>query len=87
MKIVFSRSSTKFLQKLFLSDKTLWNRIIKGIEEIPQRMEDFREIKYLKGARNQVLRFRVANNYRIIFFIDSGRIEIIEIEHRKNIYK
>jgi addiction module RelE/StbE family toxin len=44
--------------------------------------------KYLSGKLAGLLSFRVTRDWRVVFkFIDSDRIQLIEIANRKDIYK
>ena len=44
--------------------------------------------KYLSGKLAGLLSFRVTRDWRVVFkFIDSDRIQLIEVANRKDIYK
>ena len=80
MKIFFSKSSLKYLQKL---DKFTAGKIIKACDQLPE----VGQIKKLKGERiKNTFRLRVGK-YRIIFIIGSDSIKIIKIDSRGDVYK
>ncbi len=80
-KIVFTETSEKQLKKL---DKTIQERILLTLERIRIRPYDF--VKKLSGYPYYRLR---VGDYRVILGIRSEQLIIIVIElgHRKNIYK
>jgi len=79
--IIFSPKAKKQLNKL---EKSIQERIITALERIRVRPE----IYLTKLVSIPYYKFRVGN-YRIIIDLDNGRLEIliIQIGHRKNVYK
>lgn len=79
--IVFSPNAQKQLDKL---EKDLKERILLSLERIKVRPYDF--VKKLSGA--PYFRFRVGD-YRLVLDIRNNELIIIVIEvgHRRNIYK
>ena len=77
----FTGEAKKFLKKLNKEDKT---RIISSLERC--RIRPYAHVKKLVSSPYFRLR---AGDYRVIMDIQSGRLLIIvvEISHRKNIYK
>lgn len=85
-KILFEKNADKQLKKL---DKTQQRLIVNWIIKNLENTNDPRVFgKALKGNLKDYWRYRVGN-YRIIAEIndDEVKILIIEIGHRKNIYK
>jgi len=80
--VIWSNKSIKFLNGV---ESIISQRIIKLVREFSEnpRNHHFKKIKGEKSFRLRV------GDYRIIFDFDQGkeRIEILEIGHRKNIYK
>lgn len=82
MKVIYSKSSLKYLQKI--QPKTQ-KTIINAINKIPTG-----DIKQMKGFNDSRKRLRVGK-YRIIFRIDINNnieiINVIDIDSRGDIYK
>ncbi|MFH1364965.1 MAG: type II toxin-antitoxin system RelE/ParE family toxin [archaeon] len=80
--VVWSNQSIKFLNNIepIISQRII--RIVKEFSENP-RNHQFKKIKGEKSFRLRV------GDYRIIFDFDKDkeRIEILDIGHRKNVYK
>ena len=79
--ITFSKEVEKFLDKL---DNNIRERILKGLERIRIRPESF--VEKLVGEPG--FKFRVGD-YRVILDLNDKDllILVVEIGHRKNIYK
>ena len=79
--LVYSRESINNLKKL---NKEIRKRIISGLERI--RIRPHNNIKKLVGVPYFALR---VGDYRIILDIKNNELKIfvIEVGHRKNIYK
>ncbi|MCD6229662.1 MAG: type II toxin-antitoxin system RelE/ParE family toxin [Candidatus Diapherotrites archaeon] len=79
--LFFTGEAKKFLKRLNKEDKT---RIISSLERC--RIRPYAHVKKLVSSPYFRLR---AGDYRVIMDIQSGRLLIIvvEISHRKNIYK
>lgn len=79
--IILSAHAVKFLKKL---DNITKERIIKTIERIRFKPEKY----VIRLIGDKIYKFRVGN-YRILLDIDKGKLTIlvIEIDHRKRIYK
>jgi len=79
--LFFTGEAKKFLKRLNKEDKT---RIISSLERC--RIRPYAHVKKLVSS--PYFRLRVGD-YRVIMDIQSGRLLIIvvEISHRKNIYK
>ena len=77
--VIFDEEAINFLNKL---DKILKTRIFNKI--ISTKENPFHFFDRLKGSSGYKLR---VGNYRIIADIDSKRIKITLIGHRKNIYQ
>ena len=80
--VIWSKSSIDFLKKL---ESLVSKRIIGYIKKFSENPRAS-ELKRLKGE--SAFRIRVGD-YRVIFDFDqkNNRINIIDIGHRKNIYK
>ena len=79
--IIISKKATKQLDKL---EKTIKIRIISTLQRIRIRPE--KHLKKLVGDPSYRLR---VGNYRILIDVNKNRLEllVIEVGHRKNIYK
>ena len=76
MKIVYSKSSLKFLKK---QDTDIQKRIIDAIEKIPVG-----DIKKLRGT--DIFRLRVGD-FRVLYDVNGVVVAIIDIGSRGQIYK
>lgn len=85
--VVYVKSAEK---KLFSLEKQTAERIAKKIEYYSSTSDPLSEAKSLSGNMKGFYRYRVGD-YRIIFSIDSkGNIRILtilEIDHRKDVYR
>ena len=84
MKINLSKFTKSFLEKC---ENDLYVRLIKKIKQLSN--EPFpHDCKRIKGVKEKVFRVRVGD-YRIIIDIldDIIVIFVIEVKHRKNVYK
>jgi len=70
------------LQNLEKLESSIARRIFKKIEGLSENPFS-KDIKRIRGSRDFRLRF---GDYRVIFSIEQGRIQILKIGHRKNIY-
>ena len=79
--VIFSEKALKQFNKL---EKSVRQRIVAVLERIQVRPEAY--LKKLLGNQNWRLR---VGDYRLIIDIDKGKLMIlvIEVGHRKNIYK
>ena len=79
--VLFSEKALKFLEKM---DKEPQKQIIKGLEKIRLRPEDF--LIKLIGDSGYKLRI---GDHRLIIDLNKEQLQILVIElgHRKNIYK
>ncbi|MBR9690710.1 type II toxin-antitoxin system RelE/ParE family toxin [Candidatus Woesearchaeota archaeon] len=79
--IILSTSAQRELKKL---EKIIQERIISKLERIRVRPETY--LKKLVGTPDYSLR---VGDYRLIIELDKGKLilHVIEIGHRKNIYK
>jgi len=78
--IIWDEKAYNELEKL---EKIIARRIFKKVSEL---IEDpySKDIIKLKGEEGFRLRI---GDYRVIFVIDKGRILILKVGHRKNIYE
>ena len=70
------------LQNIEKLESSISRRIVKKVEELSENPFS-KDIKKLK--RRDDFRLRVGD-YRIIFSIENNIIQILKVEHRKNIY-
>jgi len=77
--------SSKFDKEFSHLDKKLQDRVVEGLKEIK---ENPYEGKPLKGRLKEMLSWRVGK-YRILYQIQGNKliIIVINIEHRKHVYK
>ncbi len=84
-KIVFSKDFLKHFNKLSFKNRVVTDELI-GFLAIDYR-DSRLHVKKLHGANN-FYSFRVGRDYRTTFqFIDGGTIYILDIQHRKDIYR
>ena len=85
MRVIYSEKSLKSLKKL---DKPMQKMIIHYMEKVGQLEEPRARGKALSANLRGFWRYRVSN-YRIICEIDDDKLIIcvVEVDHRKNIYK
>ena len=85
MRVIYSEKSLKSLKKL---DKPIQKMIIHYMEKVGQLEEPRARGKALSANLRGFWRYRVSN-YRIICEIDDDKLIIcvVEVDHRKNIYK
>jgi mRNA interferase RelE/StbE len=79
-KIEWKEHSVQDLEKL---ETSIARRILKKVDELSENPFS-KDIKRLKGC--DYFRLRVGD-YRIIFSIERGIIQILKVGHRKNIYE
>ena len=70
------------LQNIEKLEYSIARRIIKKVDELSENPFS-RDIKRLKGSNDFRLR---GGDYRVIFSVESGVIQILKVGHRKNIY-
>jgi len=71
-------------------ETTIKNRIIKNMKQLLENPFEKRpnaDIKQLSGLRKRTFYRLRAGDYRIIYSIDSNKVKITEVLHRKNAYK
>ncbi len=83
MEIVYSDKAVKQLKQLYKSQKSIAQLIINKILSIKSENSD---IKILKGKLGNISRLRVGN-YRVLFVQELDLIKILEINHRKEVYR
>lgn len=80
-----SRPAAKDLEKIFRSDKKLYQRFINAIQAIAQNPMDGKPLHgELKGLRSYRL-----GSYRILYEVRHGEllVVVIDLGHRREIYK
>lgn len=78
MQIILSKKAAKILESI---DKPTRQRIIGGIEKIPQG-----DIKQMQGQFQGTYRLRIGR-YRVIFYHEGDDIIVLQIGSRGDIYK
>ena len=78
-KIIWDEKAYDSLNKL---EPVISRRILKKVEELSENPFS-KDIKKLKGSED--FRLRVGD-YRVIFSIEQGTIQILKVGHRRNIY-
>ena len=84
-KIELSRPAGKDLEKIFRSDKKLYQRFIYALEAIAENPNDGKPLQgELKGLRSYRL-----GSYRILYEVRHKQLLVIVIDlgHRREIYK
>jgi len=80
MKILYSKTSIKYLQKL---ERNAVRKIVDAIEKLPLEGD----VKRLKGKKiKNVFRLRIGR-HRIIYAREKKTVKIIKIDTRGDIYK
>jgi mRNA interferase RelE/StbE len=80
MKIFYSKTSIKYLQKL---ERGIVRKIIEAIEKLPFEGD----INKLKGKKTKnIFRLRIGK-YRVIYSSEKEVIKIIKIDTRGDVYK
>jgi mRNA interferase RelE/StbE len=80
MRVSFSRTSLKYLQRL---QKNIIRKIVDAIDRLP----DEGDIRKLKGTQvDNLYRLRMGK-YRVIYQLGSDFIKIIRIDTRGDVYK
>lgn len=80
---VFTRAAVKDIEKL---DTVIKKRIKQKLEFFILQSEPLLVAKKLVNAKAGTYRWRVGD-YRILFDIDKDKIIILQVQHRKNIYR
>lgn len=84
-KIEIAPQAAKILEKIYRSDRVLYGRLIRVIEDLAEHPFIGKQLKAdLKGSWS----VRVGN-YRIIYKVMQSRltVQVIDVGHRKDIYK
>lgn len=86
--IELSKSAEKQLKKLYKKSKIDYNNIFNFIDNLNGTTNPRQQGKALQGKLKGLWRYRVGD-FRIIVEIvdDKVKILILEVEHRKSIYK
>ena len=80
MKILYSKTSIKYLQKL---ERGIVRKIIEAIEKLPLEGD----INKLKGKKTKnIFRLR-RGKFRVIYLFEEEIIKIIKIDTRGDVYK
>jgi mRNA interferase RelE/StbE len=79
LKIIWDEKVYDSLNKL---EPSIARRILKKVEELSENPFS-KDIKRLKGSDDFRLRI---GDYRVIFSIEQGVIQVLKVGHRKNIY-
>lgn len=84
-KIELSQQAGKDLEKIYRSDRSLYQRLLGAFEYISNNPDHG---KPLHGKLRGLLSYRMGS-YRILYQIHHGRllVIIVDIGHRKDIYK
>lgn len=80
---VFTRAAVKDIEKL---DTVIKKRIKQKLEFFILQSDPLLVAKKLVNAKAGTYRWRVGD-YRILFDIDKDKIIILQVRHRKNIYR
>jgi len=83
MKVIFSESAFRQLSKL---EKSIQERISEKLDFYLSQHNPLEFSEKLTDSKFGQWRYRVGD-YRILFDINSDKIVILKIGHRKNIYK
>lgn len=83
MKIIFSESAFRQLSKL---EKSIQKRIIDKLDFYASQNNPLEFSEKLTESKFGQWRYRIGD-YRILFDVNIGRIVILKIGHRKNIYE
>ena len=86
IQVVYSNYFLKSAKKLSQKQQIKLAELLEVLEENP--FHNFLRTKLLTGQLTGFCSFRIARDWRGIFqFINPGKIKLIEIGHRKDIYK
>ncbi len=86
MKIVYSRGFVKSARKIPESIKKKLVTLLEFLEENPFHPQ--LHTKPLAGKLRGYFSFRITRDWRVIFyFLDEDTVYLIDIAHRKDIYK
>ena len=82
--VQFSDEAISNIDRLYLSDRKLFHRIMKKIESLE---ESPREGKPLVGNHKGEFSLRIGN-YRVVYMLDTNEhiISILTVRHRKHVY-
>jgi mRNA interferase RelE/StbE len=83
MEIIFTHSAFRQLKKL---DKKIQKRIIKKLKFFASQKNPLQFAEPLRDRRFGQFRFRIGD-YRVIFDVERGKIIILKVGHRKDIYR
>jgi len=84
-KVEFSRQAEKEFERIFRSDRSLYERFLNSLAVIAK---DPSEGKSLRGPLRGLLSYRMGS-YRILYEIHHNRLVVVVVDlgHRKDIYK
>lgn len=83
MKLIFAQSAFRQFQKL---DRALQKRIDEKLRFYISQKKPLQFAEPLKDTRFGNSRFRIGD-YRVLFDVESDKIIVLKIGHRKDIYK
>jgi mRNA interferase RelE/StbE len=83
MEIVFTHFAFRQLKKL---DKKIQKRIINKLKFFASQKNPLQFAEPLRDRRFGQFRFRIGD-YRVIFDVERGKIIILKVGHRKDIYR
>ncbi len=86
IRIQYDRSFLKCVQML---PTKIQERLAATIEILQQEpFHSTLHTKRLSGSLTGILSYRVTREYRVIFqFVDQSTIQLLEVDHRKDIYR
>lgn len=80
MKILYSKTSIKYLQTL---ERNITRKIMESVEKLPSEGDR----KKLKGKKvKNIFRLRIGK-YRVIYSLEKDVIKIVKIDTRGDVYK
>jgi len=85
MEIIYSEKAVKQLKKIAKSDKKTARMLIEKIESFANHTDSNFDIKTLRGKYGDLKRLRVGS-FRVIFEIETGKVFIYEVKHRREAY-
>lgn len=78
------KSLKRKLSKLAKKDKPMFDTILKKIEEIVQRPEHYKPLRYdLKNIK----RVHIKGSFVLVFRFERNEIRFMDFDHHDNIYK
>ena len=82
-RIEFTKNADKAMRKL---DKGIAARVLDELDEIAKLDDPRSRGKALTGNLSGVWRYRVGD-YRILCDIEDGRLIVVDVAHRREVYK